>query len=84
LAFAKVDINCTACIRKKGLQDLLLHFETSNYCRISPTLEQRLTELESQFGEQGEKIEHILQVIRQFVQAGNEPRKPIGFKREEG
>ena len=43
-------------------------------------LELRLTELESQFGEQGEKIEHILQVIRQFVQAGNEPRKPIEFK----
>ncbi len=43
-------------------------------------LELRLTELESQFGEQGEKIEQILQVIRHFVQKENEPRNPIGFK----
>lgn len=43
-------------------------------------LEQRLTDLEAQFGEQGAQIQQILQVIRQFVQTENEPRKPIGFK----
>ncbi len=43
-------------------------------------LEQRLTDLEEQFGEQGAQIQQILQVIRQFVQKENEPRKPIGFK----
>lgn len=43
-------------------------------------LEQRLTDLEAQFGEQGAQIQQILQVIRHFVQKENEPRKPIGFK----
>ena len=43
-------------------------------------LEKRLTDLEAQFGEQGAQIKQILQVIRQFVQKENEPRKPIGFK----
>ena len=43
-------------------------------------LEQRLTDLEAQFGEKGAQIEQILQVIRLFVQKENEPRKPIGFK----
>lgn len=45
-------------------------------------LEQRLSELEAQFGEQGEKIEGILEVIRRFVRPENEERRSIGFKRK--
>ncbi|MCF8246505.1 MAG: ORF6N domain-containing protein [Saprospiraceae bacterium] len=51
-----------------------------NVIGIYKELEQRLTDLEVQFGEQGAQIQQILQVIRQFVQKENEPRKPIGFK----
>jgi hypothetical protein len=47
---------------------------------VSKELEQRLTDLEAQFVEQGAQIQQILQVICQFVQKENEPRKPIGFK----
>jgi hypothetical protein len=46
-------------------------------------LEQRLSELEAQFEEQGEKIEGILEVIRRFVRPENEERRPIGFKRND-
>lgn len=51
-----------------------------NVIGMCSELEKRLTDLEAQFGEQGAQIQQILQVIRQFVQKENEPRKPIGFK----
>lgn len=51
-----------------------------NVIGMCQEVEQRLTDLEAQFGEQGAHIQQILQVILQFVQKENEPRKPIGFK----
>lgn len=51
-----------------------------NVIGLYKELEQRLAALETQFSEQGAQIKQILQVIRQFVQKENEPRKPIGFK----
>jgi len=55
-----------------------------NMAAMYQELEQRLSELEAQFGEQGEKIEGILEVIRQFIRVGGGQRRPIGFKRKEG
>ena len=46
-------------------------------------LEQRPGELEAQFGEQGEKIEGIVEVIRGFVRPENGERRSVGFKRRE-
>ncbi len=46
-------------------------------------LDERLTKLEAEFGEQGEKIDAILEVIRQFVRHGGEERRPVGFKRKD-
>lgn len=49
-------------------------------------LELRISELErstsEQFKEQGEHIEKIIKVLKQFVAQENGPRKQIGFKRE--
>jgi hypothetical protein len=48
-------------------------------------LEQRMSQLEGQFEEQGEKIEQVLQVLRRFMEASETvaaPRKTIGFKRK--
>ena len=45
-------------------------------------LEQRLTNLEEQFGEQGEQIKGILEVLRRFVKTGGEERRKIGFRQQ--